>query len=117
MKSVDSITHELIKNMTVVTNFEKTKLLVIVDRIISKPNTNHRLELTCYSLRYKSIDKTIYMYSKPYENIDSFDYDYMGNIDFPNDFSVCITLDSKFERIINKIKECFKQYLKRLLKI
>lgn len=99
MRSINQIATEISNNLVYVTNYEKTKLLVVVNRILEKPYTNHRVELNFYSIRYKADDKNIYVYNKVYEFDDNFDFDYIDNIEFPNDFSVKIIVDSKWDRI------------------
>lgn len=99
MKSINQIATEISNNLVCVTNYEKTKLLVIIDRIVEKPYANHRMELNFYSIRYKAEDKNIYVYNKAYEFDDNFDFDYIDNIDFPTDFSVKIIVDSKCDMI------------------
>ena len=116
MRAVNNIVDEIATRMNFITGYEKTKLIVIVDRIISKPWINHRADFNCYSIRYKSTDKRIYIYSKPYEYIEMFDFDYMDNIEFPTDFNVCITLDSKLEHVIKNMREVVHECVKKLIK-
>lgn len=116
MRAVNNIVDEIATRMNFITGYEKTKLIVIVDRIISKPWINHRADFNCYSIRYKSTDKRIYIYSKPYEYIEMFDFDYMDNIEFPTNFNVCITLDSKLEHVIKNMREVVHECTKKLIK-
>lgn len=116
MRAVNNIADEIINQMNFITGYEKTKLLVIVDRIVSKPWINHRADFNCYSIRYKSSDKRIYIYSKPYEYIEMFDFDYKDDNEFPTDFNVCITLDSKLDQMLNNMKEVVRVCTKKLIK-
>lgn len=123
MKSILTITNELYNKMSYVTSYEKTKLLVIVDKILNKPWTNHRMELNYYSLRYKAEDKKIYLYSKQYKFAEMYDFDDNVDMDFPTDFSVYINLDSKFEqevsmisRLINRISNIIFVHVKKISK-
>jgi hypothetical protein len=116
MRAVNNIVDEITTQMNFITGYEKTKLIVVVDRIISKPWINHRADFNCYSIRYKSSDKRIYIYSKPYEYIEMFDFDYKDDVEFSTDFNVCITLDSKIEQILNNMKEVVHVCVKKLIK-
>lgn len=104
MKNVHVMTKEIISGLPYLTSFEETKILILVDRIYSKPWINHRLELICYSLKYKAEDKSIYVYSKEYDNNDNFDFDCSDIIEFPIDFNLKFHTDDAFTNIINKIK-------------
>ena len=103
MKSINQLATEISNNLIYVTNYEKTKLIVVINRILERPNANHRVELNFYSIRYKAEDKNIYVYNKVYEFDDNFDFDYIDNIEFPNDFSVKVIVDSKWDVIKKSI--------------
>ena len=109
MKSTRTLSHEISSKLNCITDFERTKLLVMSDRIITKPYTNHRLDLYHYSIRYKSNEKMIYVYNKSQSNVDYCDYDYVDKIDFPEDFTVKITIDNTLQLLIKTIKINFKK--------
>lgn len=104
MKTVESVSNELNKKLVHITNFEKTKILVMTDRIISKSYSNHRLELHYYSIRYNANEKMIYVYNKVEDKNEEYDYDYIDKIDFPEDFSIKITIDSTMELFVRSLK-------------
>ena len=104
MKSIAQISSELNKNLSYITSYEKTKLLVVIDRILDKPYTNHRVDLNFYSIRYNTQDKTIYVYTKTQDFTDSFDFDCIDDIDFPIDFSVKISLNKSSKNFIQIMK-------------
>lgn len=112
MKSINQLATEISNNLIYITNYEKTKLLVVINRIIERPNSNHRVELNFYSIRYKAEDKNIYVYNKVCEFDDNFDFDYIDNIEFPNDFSVKVIVDSKWvvikKSLLLKIRRIIK---------
>lgn len=64
MKSMDKLYKELIKYLKSITTYEKTRILVEVDRILTTPYRDHRVELLMYSVRYNARNKTIYIYRK-----------------------------------------------------
>lgn len=109
MKSIEQLSSELNKNLSYTTSYEKTKLLVAIDRILDKPYTNHRVDLNFYSIRYKTQDKTIYVYTKAQDFTDSFDFDCIDDIDFPIDFSVKISLNKSSENLMQSMKRHVKQ--------
>lgn len=111
MKSVQSLTVEITRNLNHISSFENTKVLVMMDKISRKPWANHRLELNYYSVRYKAEEKTIFIYSKPYEYDDSFDFDTNDIIEFPIDFNAKITTDSNRELFIEKLKNSIRSWL------
>ena len=104
MKSVESVSNELSNKLVHITNFEKTKILVMTDRIISKSYSNHRLELHYYSIRYNANEKMIYVYNKVEDKNEDYDYGYIDKIDFPEDFSIKITIDSTMELFVRSLK-------------
>ena len=110
MRTVESLSAELNRKLSYITRFEKTKILVMVDRIITKSYTNHRLDLYHYSVRYKADEKMVYVYNKNKENTDDYvDYDYVDKIDFPEDFNIKITIDSTMELFIRSLKSTFRR--------
>ncbi len=110
MRTVESLSAELNRKLSHITRFEKTKILVMVDRIITKSYTNHRLDLHHYSVRYKADEKMVYVYNKNKENADDYvDYDYVDKIDFPEDFNIKITIDSTLELFIRSLKSTFRR--------
>lgn len=116
MRTINSISSELNKKLCYITNYDRTRILVMVDRILTKPYVNHRMELSFYSIRYKSIDKTIYIYSKACDFNENFDFDGDEHMDFPNEFSVKIMVDNNIKQLINNIKGMIYKYMKRLSK-
>ena len=101
--------HLYVNTKRSVCQYEKTKLLVAIDRILDKPYTNHRVDLNFYSIRYKTQDKTIYVYTKTQDFTDSFDFDCIDDIEFPIDFSVKISLNKSSENFIQSMKRHIKQ--------
>lgn len=93
MKSIDQITNEIVNHAVFTTSYERTKIIVIVSRILDKPWMNHRLELNLYSIRYKASDKTIFVYGKTYEFDENYDFDYIDEIEFPTNFNVKIIVE------------------------
>ena len=112
MKPVRSLTEEIVNNLPYITSYECTKILVMVDRIYTKPWTNHKLELNYYSVRYNAKEKTIFIYSKCYEADDSFDFDCDDRMEFPVDFNLKINTHSKHEMIIEKLKNIIGRWFK-----
>lgn len=104
MKTVSTVSNELNSKLSYITSYDRTKILILVDRVLSKPYSNHRLELNFYSIRYKAVDKQIYVYNKAYDFTDNFDYEGLDNFDFPNDFSIKITIDSYMEMVLRILK-------------
>lgn len=111
MKNIHDMSSELISNLNHTTSYENTKILVLVSRIYDKPWSNHRLELTYYSIRYKTEDKSIYVYSKDYANDDNFDFDCLDIIEFPVNFNLKIHTDDKITSTINKIKYLYTKLM------
>lgn len=64
MKNMDKLYKEIRKYLKSVTTYEKTRILVEVDRILTTPYRDHRVELLMYSVRYNARNKTIYIYKK-----------------------------------------------------
>lgn len=112
MKSIQCLAEEITKNLNHVTSYESTKILVMMDKLYRKPWTNHRLELNYYSVRYKAEDKTIFIYSKPYEYDDSFDFDTNDIMEFPVDFNVKINIKSNNEIFIEKLKNNIRSWFR-----
>ncbi len=112
MKSIDQISSELNNNLSFITSYEKTKLLVAIDRVLDKPYTNHRVDLNFYSIRYKTQDKTIYVYTKIQDFTDSFDFDCIDDIEFPIDFNVKISLNKSSENIIKSVSNKLSKVIK-----
>lgn len=81
MKSMNKLYKELIKCLKYITRYEKTRVLVEVDRILTTPYRDHRVELIFYSIRYNARNKTIYIYVKN-EKSDSVDeHEYLTDSD------------------------------------
>lgn len=116
MKSVNQISTELSNNLSSITSYDKTRILVLCSRIIDKPYTNHRLELNYYSIRYKASDKMVYVYGKNFGSDDNYDFDYVNEIEFPIDFSVKVIVEDKMSLILKLIRLKMRMLLKMGMK-
>lgn len=64
MKSREKLYKKLRKRLKYLTSFEKTRVLVEIDRIMTTPYRDHRVELLFYRVRYNALNKCIYIYEK-----------------------------------------------------
>lgn len=112
MKLVQSLTEEIVNSLSGITNYEFTKILVMVDRIYTKPWTNHRLELNQYSIRYNTKEGIIFIYSKYYENDTIFDFDCDDTMEFPVNFNVKINTNSSYELLVENLKNTIINFIR-----
>lgn len=66
MKSIRTINNKAVKYMNKLTSFEKTKLIVEIDRILEAPYRSHSLDLVYYYVYYEPEKKCIYVLEKQY---------------------------------------------------
>lgn len=117
MKSVYELTDEIIFNTTLISSFDKTKILVFTSYILDKPYRSHRLELKMYSIRYKASDNYIYIYNK-YNNDINEDIDCLDDFDITTDYNVKISIKKNIKDVkvlLYKIKKFIKKIKSKLL--
>lgn len=81
MKSRENLYKNLRKILAQLTSYEKTRVKVEVDRILTTPYRDHRVELLFYSIRYNSLSKTIFVYEKGEKDINIDEHEYLTDSD------------------------------------
>lgn len=116
MKTIAKLSQELMAEMSALTSYEETKVLVFVSYVLDNPYRDHRLETKRYSIRYKARDNFIHIYNGYNYTADD-DIEYLDDIEITNDYlskiDIRYTMSNKYafiRKYYYKIKTMIRRW-------